>query len=151
MSDPVVLRNPSRLWTPLLTCAAIVVLFAPPIALGFVDRGATGASVGGAIFFAASAAWFARSAWRAPIELRLADGDALTIGRPRRVDRYAAADVAHWSFGVPDGAPTQSAPATNALLMLALRDGTRFRGEVTSDEARRIAAWLGRRLPVGDA
>lgn len=145
MNDAIVIRNASRLWMPLLTSVAIVVLFAPPIALGFIDRGATPAAVAGTLVFAASAAWFARSAWRAPVELRL--GDELAIARPRgRVDRYDARAIGRWWFGVPDGPPTQSPPTSNALLMLALADGTRFRGEVTSDEARRVAAWIARHV-----
>ena len=142
---PIVIRNPMRFWVPLITAALMVVMFAPPFALGWRDRGATWPAIAGVAFFAICAAWFARSAWRAPIELTFADG--LTIRRPRRSDRHAGDDVKRWTFALPEGPPTQGAPGTNALLILSLRDGTHFRGEVTSDEGRAIAAWFRRHAP----
>ena len=144
MSNAIVLRNPSRLWVPLLTFAAVVVMFAPPIALGFRSNGAGVATIAGTVLFALSAASLLRTAHRAPISLTI-DGDALVVGRPRRVDRYGGDRVKRWTFSVPDGPPSRGPPATNAMLVVTFDEGTTFRGEVTSDEGRAVAAWFARR------
>ena len=146
MTTSFALRNDGRLWVPLLTAAAIVVMFAPPIALGFLATGASRGPVAGALTFAASAAWFLRAAWRAPMALT-ADGDALLVSRPRRADRFDASRIKRWAFTIPDGAPTRDPPTTNALLVVTFDEGTTFRGEATSDEARAIAAWFARHFP----
>lgn len=138
-----VLRNPNRLWVPLITFAAVVVMFAPPIALGFRANGASASTIAGTVVFALSAASLIRSASRAPVSLRI-DGDALLIGRPRRVDRFGGDRVRRWTFSLPDGPPSRAAPASNALLIVTFDEGTTFRGEITSDESRIVAAWFAR-------
>lgn len=145
MTDELTLRNDGRLWVPLLTAGAIVVMFAPPIAIGFRATGLHLAPIAGTLIFAASALHFLRAAWRAPMSLTF-DHDTLLVGRPRRVDSFEASSVKRWAFTVPEGAPTQVPPATNALLVVKFDDGTTFRGEATADEARAIASWFVRHL-----
>lgn len=142
----VTLTNASRFWTPLWTAILLVVMFAPPIAVGFTQTGFRVPALIGTLVFAASAAHFARAAWLAPVSLTI-DGDALVVGRPRgRRDRFGAARVRRWTFTVPDGPPTQAPPATNALLVVAFDEGTTFRGEATADESRAFASWFDRHL-----
>ncbi len=140
MNASIVLTNRARVITPLVTLAVLALMFGPvlvfsariaddPIKFGI---GSTILSVAGLMF--------AVSAWNAVFEIEI--GDEIVTRRLLRKSTYALTDVKQWRFAVPDGPPTQAVPAGNAMLMLKLRDGTHFRGEVNREQAARIATIL---------
>lgn len=139
--NEIVIRNPSRRIVPIGIAACIVVMFVPPLVLSAVHSAEALKAIVGAIAMLLLAGWFLHSARNAPVEMRVSQ-DAVTV-RSVKESHYALSQIRRWFFAVPRGLPTQSAPDTNALLVLQLEDGVRFRGEVTAQEA----AVLARRLP----
>jgi hypothetical protein len=139
MNEPLLtLSNPMRYLVPIGTAVGAIVMFMVPVAVaGIAD---TKVAIGSAALLVI-VAWLFRSAWRAPHALRLDDG-TLAIARLSGERAYGFADVRKWWFAVPNGPPTQSPPATNGVLYVVLADSTRFRGEVTSDEAVQVARVL---------
>lgn len=130
--------NPMRYLVPAGTAALAVVMFLIPVA--FVRISTLQASVG-ALFLVACVLWLLRSAWKAPHALAVEE-DAATVRSLSGERRFPLRDIRSWRFAVPDGPPTQSAPQTNAVLYITFADGTRFRGEVTADEASALAVIL---------
>lgn len=137
-SEPIILANPMRYFVPIGTAIGAVIMFVVPVVLA----GITGIKVSvGAGVLLVCVLWLFRSAYRAPHGLRL-DKKTLTIERLAGPRDYAFADVRKWWFAIPDGPPTQSPPATNGVLYLTLTDSTRFRGEVSAEQAAEIARML---------
>lgn len=137
---PITLTNRTRFLSPAITFALCMVMFGPLLALTYFD-GPTAKTVTGATVFLLCIVWCGISALRAPHTLTI-DGGSLRIHRMRRETTYSIADIADWYFSIPDGLPTRSPPSTNALLQLKLADRTRFRAEVTAEEAAIVARHL---------
>jgi hypothetical protein len=127
-----------RFLVPAGTAAFVIAMFVAPVLISGI-RG-TKVAIGAAVMVVC-VLWLFRSAWRAPHTLRMSDrGFAIERFSGRGI--YAFTDIRKWWFAIPNAPPTQSPPATNGVLYLVLADSTRFRGEVTSEEAARIAEWL---------
>lgn len=140
-STPITLVNRTRLLSPLWTFVLCTLMFGPLLVMA-VSRYSTPRVLIGSAAFGLMIAWCAVAALRAPYAMTI-DGESVRVRRGlRKEKRSPLADVRRWFFSIPDGLPTQAAPTTNALLSLKLADGTRFRAEVTADEAGVIAGWL---------
>lgn len=132
------LSNPMRYLSPAGTALLGLVMFVPPIALADEHGVKVIAGAAGLIFILA---WLLFAAWRAPFELSI-DRSRLVLRRWSGSTAYDIARVRKWWFAIPDGPPTTSPPPTNGVLYVVFDDRTRFRAEVTADEARQIAATL---------
>lgn len=149
--NEIIVSNPSRRVVPAAIAASLVVMFLPPLLFAFFESGEPGKAAAGAAGVMILACWFAYRAFRAPIEARF--GPSGLALRGSRTLHYEMSQLRDWFFAVRVGPPTRAAPGTNALINLTMRDGTRFRGEVTSDEATRLADWLPRAantIPAAD-
>jgi hypothetical protein len=139
----IVLSNPSRLWVPVISLGLVGLMFGPAMALS-PSLNADPVRFGlGLSVMLISMLWLALSAWRAPFRASISS-DEIRVDRLMRSRSCGPVDVVWWQFAVPEGAPTRTAPSTNALLMLRLADGTRFRAEVTAEQAAAVADILGR-------
>ena len=137
--DPVIhLSNPMRYLVPIGTALLALVMFIPPIVLVHASNTRTFAGV---LMLVGIVLWLIRSAWRAPFEMTIQSA-GLAVRRWSGDRHYTLKRVRKWWFAVPDGPPTKVAPATNGVLYVVLDDRTRFRAEVTADEATRIATIL---------
>jgi hypothetical protein len=139
MPEPTIhLSNPMRYLVPIGTAVFAAVMFVTPVMLAGIDNRKVAIGTAALIF---CVLWLIRSAWRAPHELTL-DQSGADVRRLSGSRHYALSQVSKWWFAIPDGPPTQLPPASNGVLYVVLDDRTRFRAEVTADEASRIAGIL---------
>ena len=132
------LSNPMRYIVPIGTALLALLMFIPPLAFATIGGGKM---IVGIAILILSVLWLLRSAWRAPFEMTI-EPAGVAVRRWSGERRYEAGRVRKWWFAIPDGKPTNTPPATNGVLYVVLDDRTRFRAEVTAEEARDLARLL---------
>jgi hypothetical protein len=142
--DAITLRNPSRFLVPFISLALIAVMYVPVIAMTSTDHGDGHLRYAlGTTAFLFCMAWLGYSGLRAPHTATI-NSAGIAVKRVLGSWQYELADVVSWSFARDGAVPSQTPPDTNGLLMLRLRDGTKFRAEVTRDEAVQLTTMLPR-------
>jgi hypothetical protein len=131
---PVTLKYPLRVISPLATAVLGSVMFLPPLVLADWSGPFRIQVTLGVAILLGTIALFVRSGFRAPFEMRFEPG-GLYVRRLLRETRYELADVASWRFAVPNAPATQAPPPENGVLFVTFTDRTRFRAEVTHEEA----------------
>lgn len=140
----ITLRNPSRMLVPLISLTIVSVMYTPVIAMTSTDHGDGHLRFAlGTTAFLFCMAWLVYSGFRAPHTAVIA-ADGLTVSRILGTKRYEPSQVASWSFARDGAPPDQTPPDPNGLLLLRLKDGTKFRAEVTRGEAESLIALLPR-------
>lgn len=140
--EAITLRNPSRVLVPFISLGLLAVMYVPVIVMTATDHGDTHLRfVLGSAAFLFCLAWLGYSGLRAPHTATI-DTSGISVRRVLGSWRYECSDVAAWSFARDGAKPDQSLPEANALLMLRLRDGTKFRAEVTQQEASTLRSLL---------
>lgn len=132
------LDNPMRYLVPVGTALGAIVMFiAPVVVAGVNDRKV---AIGAAVLLLC-VLWLLRSAWRAPYAMIL-DVAGARVLRWSGERQYAFTQFRKWWFAIPDGPPTKVPPPDNGILYAVLDDGTRFRAEVTADQATHVVSLL---------
>jgi hypothetical protein len=142
-ADTLVLDDKPRLIVPLISLAIVGVMFLPVVVMVMLDPRQTlaGYWIGAAVMIVSILALLFR-ALKAPYRLTVSRAQ-LRIDRVWSPGVYTIADIAEWKIAQADKLPQQAAPKVNGLLLLKLADGTRFRSEITREQAIRWIAIVG--------
>lgn len=142
--NAITLRNPSRFLVPFISLGLIAVMYVPVIVMTSTDHGDGHVRYAlGTTAFLFCMAWLGYSGLRAPHTATI-DSAGVAMKRVLGSWRYETDDIVSWSFARDGAPPSQTPPDSNGLLMLRLRDGTKFRAEVTHDEAVQLTTMLPR-------
>jgi hypothetical protein len=140
--NAITLRNPSRVLVPLISLGLVALMYVPVLVMTTTDHGEGHIRYAlGTTAFLFCMAWLGYSGLRAP-HTAVIEPSGLTLRRILGTWRYEPGELVSWSFARDGAPPDQTPPDPNGLLMLRMRDGSKFRAEVTRDEAVALIAML---------